>query len=162
MLAAFHLFGAPAAVAETAIGREVAHMLAGGTIPKARVVVLDGPAISVTPQSMPDGAVLTTLLGHLAYRLGGKAAWDGIADADASYQGSSTVKLAELLAAYKITGPAWGLAPLAPAQRFAVGRTGERGTRSRNRTCVGRHADAASPVGVQRPSRRPQHDRGCG
>ena len=76
MLAAFHLFGSPEAVAETAIGREVAGMLPGGTIPKARVVVLDGSAISVTPQSMPDGAVLTTLLGHLAYRLGGKAAWD--------------------------------------------------------------------------------------
>ncbi|MDQ6884008.1 MAG: ATP-binding protein [Candidatus Dormibacteraeota bacterium] len=49
---------------------------------------------------MPDGAVLTTLLGHLAYRLGGKTAWDRIAGADASYQGSSTVKLAELLAAH--------------------------------------------------------------
>jgi hypothetical protein len=100
MLAAFHLFGSPQAVAGTAIGREVAGMLPGGAIPKARVVVLDGSAISVTPQSMPDGAVLTTLLGHLAYRLGRKAAWDRIADADASYQGSSTVKLVELLAAY--------------------------------------------------------------
>ena len=48
---------------------------------------------------MPDGAVLTTLLGHRV-PLGGKAAWDRIADADASYQGSSTVKLVELLAAY--------------------------------------------------------------
>jgi hypothetical protein len=100
MLAAYHLFGSPAAVAGTAIGREVASILPGGTIPKARVVVLDGSAISVTPQSMPDGAVLTTLLGHLAYRLGGKAAWDRIANADASYQGSSTVKLAELLATH--------------------------------------------------------------
>ncbi len=72
LLAAYHLFGAPAAVAGTAIGREVAGMLPGGAIPKARVVVLDGSAISVTPQSTPDGAVLTTLLGHLAYRLGGK------------------------------------------------------------------------------------------
>ena len=100
MLAAYHLFGSPAAVAGTAIGREVAGMLPGGAIPKARVVVLDGSAISVTPQPMTDGAVLTTLLGHLAYRLGGKAAWDRVAGADQSYQGSSTVKLAELLAAH--------------------------------------------------------------
>lgn len=100
MLAAYHLFGSPAAVAGTAIGREVAGMLPGGALPKARVVVLDGSAISVTPQPMTDGAVLTTLLGHLAYRLGGKAAWDRVAGADQSYQGSSTVKLAELLAAH--------------------------------------------------------------
>lgn len=51
-------------------------MLPGDAIPKARVALLDGSAISVTPQSMPDGAVLTTLLGHLAYRLGGKAGWN--------------------------------------------------------------------------------------
>ena len=100
MLAAFHLFGSPTAVAQTAIGRQVADALPGGAIPQARIVVLDGSAIAVTPQAMPDGAMLTTLLGHLAYRLGGKPAWDLVAQADASYEGSSTIKLAELLAAH--------------------------------------------------------------
>src|SRR5439155_1021517 len=41
MLAAYHLFGSPEAVAGTAIGQELAAMLPGDAIPKARVVVLD-------------------------------------------------------------------------------------------------------------------------
>jgi len=100
LLAAYHLFGSPEAVASTDLGREVAAMMPGGKIPKARVVVLDGSALSVTPQKIDDGVVLTTLLGHLAYRLGGKAAWEEVADADAAYEGSSTLQLAQLLAAH--------------------------------------------------------------
>jgi hypothetical protein len=100
LLAAYHLFRAPEAVADTELGREVAAMMPGGSIPKACVVVLDGSALSVTPQKMPDGVVLTTLLGHLAYRLGGQPAWEQVASADAGYEGSSTLQLANLLAAY--------------------------------------------------------------
>jgi hypothetical protein len=100
LLAAYHLFGSPDAVADTDLGREVAAMMPSGTIPKARVVVLDGSALSVSPQKIDDGVVLTTLLGHLAYRLGGRAAWEQVADADAAYEGSSTLQLAQLLAAH--------------------------------------------------------------
>ena len=40
------------------------------------------------------------MLGHLAYRLGGKAAWEQVAIGDARYEGSSTLQLAQLLASY--------------------------------------------------------------
>lgn len=100
LLAAFHLFGSPERVATTELGREVAAMMPGGEIPKAKVVVLDGSALSVSSTVTEDGAVLVTMLGHLAYRLGGKAAADTVASADAAYEGSSTVQLAKLLAAH--------------------------------------------------------------
>jgi hypothetical protein len=100
LLAAYHLFGSPEEVANTELGREVGAMMPGGRIPKARVVVLDGSALSVLPQKTADGAVLTTLLGHLAYRLGGKAAWEQVAIGDAGYAGSSTLQLAQLLASH--------------------------------------------------------------
>lgn len=97
LLAAFHLFGSPDDVKSTDIGVEVAAMMPGGRIPSANVVVLDGSAIGVTPIKTPDGCTLTTLLGHLAYRLGGKAAWEKVSGADQAYEGSSTVELAKLL-----------------------------------------------------------------
>lgn len=100
LLAAFHLFGAPDAVTSTDLGAEVAAIMPNGSIPKAKVAVLDGSAIGVTPFRTADGCTLTTLLGHLAYRLGGKAAWDRVAAADEAYEGSSTVELAKLLGAH--------------------------------------------------------------
>jgi uncharacterized protein len=97
LLAAFHLFGSPDAVKATDLGAEVAAMMPTGDIPKAKVVVLDGSAIGVTPAKTADGCTLTTLLGHLAYRLGGKKAWGSVAAADQAYEGSSTVEIAKLL-----------------------------------------------------------------
>jgi hypothetical protein len=61
-------------------------------------VVLDGSALSVTPRRTADGAETTTLLGHLAYGLGGVGAWREVADDDRAMHGSSTVDLARLLA----------------------------------------------------------------
>jgi hypothetical protein len=100
LLAAFHLFGSPDDVKSTDLGTEVAAMMPGGVIPSAKVVVLDGSAIAVTPAKTDDGCTLTTLLGHLAYRLGGRPAWERVATPDQAYEGSSTVELAGLLGDY--------------------------------------------------------------
>ena len=101
LLSAYHLFSSPAAVAGTDVANELASLLPGGAIPEARVVVLDGSALTVgQAEQTPDGAELSTLLGHLAYGLGGKAAWEQFADADHKMLGSSTVQLAQLLSAH--------------------------------------------------------------
>jgi uncharacterized protein len=98
LLAAFHMFGSPEKVSGAEVGRQLAGLLPGGVIPKAKVVVLDGSALKVSPVFTDDGCQLTTLLGHLAYRLGGKPAWEKIADDDRKMTGSSTVELQSLLA----------------------------------------------------------------
>lgn len=97
LLSAFHIFGAPEKVAGTELGRQLASLLPGG-IPKAKVVVLDGSALKVEPVITGDGCELTSLLGHLAYRLGGKSAWEKVSNADRKMLGSSTVELQALLA----------------------------------------------------------------
>ncbi|MFD0782394.1 ATP-binding protein [Micromonospora azadirachtae] len=98
LLSAFHIFGTPEKVTGTDLGRQLASLLPGNRIPKAKVVVLDGSALKVAPVATEDGCHLTSLLGHLAYRLGGKPAWDGVADADQKLLGSSTIELQALLA----------------------------------------------------------------
>ena len=97
LLAAYHLFRNPDAVAETPFAVELAAN-AGGEIPRARVVVLDGSSMAPGTGERVDGSpVLGTLLGQLAYRLGGKAAYAKIADQDKALLGSSTTQLAGLL-----------------------------------------------------------------
>lgn len=97
LLSAFHIFGAPEKVTGTDLARQLASVLPGG-IPKAKVVVLDGSALKVEPVITADGCVLTSLLGHLAYRLGGKSSWEKVSNADRKMLGSSTVELQTLLA----------------------------------------------------------------
>lgn len=100
LLAAYHLFGSPETVASTDLAKELSSLL-GGPIPKANVVVLDGSALTVgSAETTEDGAELWTMLGYLAYGLGGKAAWEPLAEQDRGMMGSSTVQLAELLKAH--------------------------------------------------------------
>lgn len=100
LLAAYHLFGSPDEVASTDLAKELGSALPGGRIPKAKVVVLDGSALTAgSSETTPDGADLWTMLGYLAYGLGGKAAWDKVADQDRDMLGSSTIQLTELLGA---------------------------------------------------------------
>ncbi len=73
---------------------------AATTFPSARVVVLDGSALLAgRPTEVEPGVQVQTLLGHLAYRLGGAAAFADVAAQDANLEGSSTTQLAKLLAA---------------------------------------------------------------
>ncbi len=101
LLAAYHLFRAPDAVAGTEVAKELADLLPDKAIPTANVVVLDGSALTVgIPEQPEPGVDLTTLYGHLAYQLGGRNAWQMVAKADIDMLGASTVSLAKLLAAY--------------------------------------------------------------
>lgn len=98
LLAAYHLFGDPAKVAGTPFVTDLTAALGRTTIPHARVAVLDGSALAPgrhEPHS--DGIQPRTLVGELAYRLGGEAAFATVAQQDGALLGSSTVQLAELL-----------------------------------------------------------------
>lgn len=101
LLAAYHVFGTPSEIAGTELAKELAPELPGSEIPAARVVVLDGSALKVgEPEITDDGAELHSLLGHLAYGLGGKEQWQRVAAQDQRLAGSSTAELAKLLEAH--------------------------------------------------------------
>ena len=72
-----------------------------GELPRGRVVVIDGSAIPAgAADRTPEGIELHTLLGQLAYRLGGPAAYEHVAAQDQALLGSGTAQLAELLEAH--------------------------------------------------------------
>lgn len=101
LLAAYHLFGHPAKVAGTPFVSELAERLDRSSFPQANVAVLEGGAIGAgEPDPHIKDAGVHTLLGQLAYRLGGSAAYATIADADRNMRGSSTTQIAELLEAH--------------------------------------------------------------
>jgi predicted AAA+ superfamily ATPase len=101
LLAAYHLFGDPARVAGTPFVTELANRLGRTSFPKARIAVLEGGAISAGEADPHiNDAQVFTLLGQLAYRLGGAAALAKVANADRDMRGSSTTQLAELLEAH--------------------------------------------------------------
>ena len=82
MLALFHLFsGAP--LNELAGIDNLMEQAGVEKLPPAKRVVLVGNKISPgNPVTKPDGTVVRTLWGEMAYQLGGKAAFDRIADDD--------------------------------------------------------------------------------
>ena len=101
LLAAYHLFGDPARVAKTPFVSQLAYRLHLSNFPKARVVVLEGGAISAgEPDPHIKDVEVYTLVGQLAHRLGGAAAYATVADADRNMRGSSTTQIVELLEAY--------------------------------------------------------------
>lgn len=99
LLAVYHLFRNPSAVADTPLAKELQERI-GGELPKAEIVVLDGSHLRPNGQEMPDGTEVNTLLGHLAWRLGGSEAFGQVAEQDRDRIGSSTEQLADLLAAH--------------------------------------------------------------
>ena len=100
MLAAYHLFRTAELVGDTQMGTEITQA-AGRQIPKAKVVVLDGSAIIAgKADKTSEGIELHTLLGQLAYRLGGPEAYAGVAEQDRALLGSATYQLADLLEKY--------------------------------------------------------------
>lgn len=99
LLAAYHLFGSPTKVAGTRLGRELASLLKGGTLPAARVVVLDGSALRPDPEEVAPGVRVSSFLGHLAWRLGGADLYERVRGQDEGLLGTSTVQMVELLEA---------------------------------------------------------------
>ncbi len=101
LLAAYHLFGNPTRVADTPFVAELAERVDRSSFPNARVAVLEGGALSAgAPDPHIRDAEVYSLLGQLAYRLGGPAAYAQVADADRNMRGSSTTQIAELLEAH--------------------------------------------------------------
>jgi predicted AAA+ superfamily ATPase len=82
MLALYHLFSGATPSELAGVDGVMAH--AGvKTLPKVKRVVLVGSKISPgTPSTKPDGTVVRTLWGELAYQLGGKKAFKRIAADD--------------------------------------------------------------------------------
>ena len=97
LLAAYHLFGQPGRVAGTALGETLAAELRTETLPKARVAVLAGDALSVAPEQMADGTVVHTFLGHLAWQLGGADMHARVRRLDEDRLGTSTPEIVQML-----------------------------------------------------------------
>ena len=101
LLAAYHLFRDPARVAGTAFVNELSGSLGRTVFPKATVVVLEGGALAAgEPDPTITDAEVHTLLGQLAYRLGGPASFAQVAEQDRNLHGSSTTQIADLLEAH--------------------------------------------------------------
>jgi uncharacterized protein len=100
LLAAYHLFGSANEVDKTKLARDLAGHLRGEQLPSARVVVLDGSAMRADAETMPDGTVVHSFLGHLAYGLGGPEGYAQVATQDQGLLGTSTAQMADLLREY--------------------------------------------------------------
>lgn len=84
------LVGMPALLKQTGVDR----------LPMAKVVVLDGIALSPNQPRKVEGATLNTLWGELAWQLGGATAYTRIAEADRSGTSPGKDALIELINAY--------------------------------------------------------------
>jgi hypothetical protein len=101
LLAAYHLFRDPDRVSRTPLVSELLQYSGLPSLPKTRVAVIDGSAIPAgAVDTTEDGTEVHTLLGQLAWRLGGAAAYERVAEQDRAQLGSGTAQLAELLEAY--------------------------------------------------------------
>ncbi|WP_327325118.1 DUF499 domain-containing protein [Streptomyces sp. NBC_01210] len=97
LLAAYHLFGSARSVKDTQLARQLAKSIRGGAVPQARVVVLDGSALTADCNPKDNGTPGHTLLGHLAYKLGGAQAYEAVRTQDEARRGTSTTQLVNLL-----------------------------------------------------------------
>jgi hypothetical protein len=98
LLAAYHLFRDPSRVAGTPFVAELSAKLGKTTFPTAKVVVLEGGALGAgEPDPDITDAKVYSLLGQLAYRIGGRQAYEQVAEQDHQFRGSSTTQLAALL-----------------------------------------------------------------
>lgn len=101
LLAAYHLFGEPGQVGNTPFVRDLAERLGRPGFPQATIVVMEGGALAAgEPDPGIRDADVRTMLGHLAYRLGGRKAYAAVAEQDRNLRGSSTTQIAALLQAH--------------------------------------------------------------
>jgi uncharacterized protein len=100
LLAAYHLFRDPSGNAAIDAVRKIAEQHGNGSIPRATVAVLDGSTLSAEPEHLAGGAIAFSLLGHLAWRLGGASALARVAAEDRARAGTSTPQLIEILRAH--------------------------------------------------------------
>jgi predicted AAA+ superfamily ATPase len=82
LLALYHLFSGTPTIS---FPPEVQALLGGQALPAVRRAVLVGTQISPgQPAEKPDGTKIRTLWGELAWQLGGRAAYEEVAEADAT------------------------------------------------------------------------------
>ncbi|MGW5374793.1 ATP-binding protein [Nocardia sp. NPDC003999] len=97
LLAAYHLFGNARAVRRTPLAKQLAGLLKGGALPHATVVVLDGSDLTPDRNEKANRSPGRTLLGHLAYQLGGDTAYESVRESDEAYAATSVSQLVGLL-----------------------------------------------------------------
>ncbi len=97
LLTAFHCFGAPEKIADTALARDLVEHLKIHKLPKAKIAVLDGSAMRADPMEVEDGVVIHTWLGHFAWKLGGREFYEKVRVQDEGLLATSTLQLVELL-----------------------------------------------------------------
>jgi predicted AAA+ superfamily ATPase len=97
LLSAYHLFGNARAVAKTPIGRELAESIVGGKLPHATIAVLDGSDLTPDRDEDSNQSPARTLLGHLAYRLGGTTGYERVRADDEAVRPTSVSQLVDLL-----------------------------------------------------------------
>lgn len=100
MLAVMHMAGGKAATSELDGVGALLDRAGVVSLPQARIVVLDGVALSPAQPRKVDGAQLRTLWGELAWQLGGADAYAMVAEADATGTSPGKQVLTELLAAH--------------------------------------------------------------
>lgn len=97
MLALYHLTGGKIRVQDLPGGERLAAQIGNVDLPEANIAVLVGTALDPTkPRAYPD-ATVHTLWGELAYQLGGKAAYDLLAQADQAGVSPGSNTLSDLL-----------------------------------------------------------------
>ncbi|WP_225838799.1 ATP-binding protein [Streptomyces sp. NK08204] len=100
LLSAYHLFGNARSLSRTQLARQLASSLTGGRLPEATVVVLDGSDLTPDRDEESNRSPGRTLLGHLAYQLGGSEAYGRVREQDEALQGTSVTHLVGLLKRY--------------------------------------------------------------
>lgn len=100
MLAVMHMVGGKAPTAEMDGIKAVLDRAGVLQLPSARIVVLDGIALSPSQPRVVEGQRLHTLWGELAWQLGGAEAYARVAEADATGTSPGKPVLEALLADY--------------------------------------------------------------
>lgn len=100
MLAVFHLASAQAQASDLQGVPAILDAAGAADLPRARIVVLDGNALSPNQPKLHEGQSVRTLWGELAWQLGGLPAFEHVRGADESGTSPGKDVLAALLAAH--------------------------------------------------------------
>jgi predicted AAA+ superfamily ATPase len=100
LLAVLHLASAQVQAGELQGIPAILDDAGGADLPRARIVVLDGNALSPNQPKLRDGQAVRTIWGELAWQLGGLRSYEQVRGADESGTSPGKDVLAELLAAH--------------------------------------------------------------
>jgi len=162
MLAVMHMVSGKAAANNLAGVPALLDRAGIATLPKAKIVVLDGINISPSQPRKVEGQVINTLWGELAWQLGGVDAYQKVASADQSGTSPGKDTLAEVINAHS---PCVILVDelVAYMRQFEEGKSLSGGTYDSNLTFVQALTEAlkAAPTAILLAS-LPESDREAG